>query len=135
MRKAILLPALAFAAGLFLNETSHAQPLPPRPGPIGPPPSMRPIGPPPVGIGIGVRPSPGLGIGISIGAPIPGPILPPPRPPIVVVDPICVYYSVVYRDCAHDPWRVYRSYESHRMAHLVADQLRDMGYQARVLHD
>jgi hypothetical protein len=147
MSKLILTPIVALAAGLILTVSAQAQP-PRPPGPGGP--GFRPGMPPPpvvvqpqIGVGIGIRPAPGIGIGIGIGGPsYPPPHYPPayyppppPRPPIVIVDPICDHYRVVYRDCSHDPWRTYRVYESHRYAHVVADQLRDMGYQARVLHD
>ncbi len=147
MRKTALIPAIAIAAGLFIGGTAKAQPpFPPGPGP-GPGPGLgirigippRPPGPPPrIGIGIGIRPLPGLGIGIGIGGPAVAPPRyppPPPPPPIVISDPVYDTYRVVYRDCLSDPWRTYQIYESPRVAHAVADQLRDMGYLARVLHD
>jgi hypothetical protein len=99
-----------------------------------PPPSfMRPAP------GIPFRP--GIGIGISIGGPsfppplYPSSFYPPPRPTMIIVDPICDHYHVMYRECANDPWRSYRVYESRRLALDTADQLRDMGYDARVLRD
>ena len=126
MRKMTLIPAFALAAGLLLADSAQAQP-PLRPGfPPPSPPGLRP--PPPIGL----RP-PGIGIDISIGRPMP--LYPVHRPPVIVVDPICEHYRVMYRDCPHDPWRTYRVYESHRLAHRVANDLRDMGYEARVLHD
>lgn len=138
MRKIILIPAIALAAGLFLTQTAQAQPpMPPRHGhshgPAMHPPGM-PLPPRPApAIGIGIRPSPNLGIGISIGGPVP--VYPIHRPPVIVVDPVHECYRVVYRECAHDPWRTYRVYHSHRLAHDVADQLGAMGYQTRVSHE
>lgn len=134
MRKRMLIPAIAIAAGLFFSVSAQAQPF--RPGPPGPRPGFRPGPPvvrpgPVVGLGIGIRPAPGIGIGIRLG----GPVLPPPRPPVVVVDPIRYPYRVLYRDRLDETWQVYQAYDSHRAAHDVADQLRDMGYQSRVLHD
>jgi hypothetical protein len=135
MQKRMLIPAIALAAGLLFSLSAQAQPFRPGPGP-GPgfrpgPPIIRPGPGPIVGLGIGIRAAPGIGIGIRLG----GPVLPPPRPPVVVVDPIPYSYRVLYRDRLNEPWQVYQAYESHRVAHDVAEQLRDMGYQARVLHD
>jgi hypothetical protein len=39
----------------------------------------------------------------------------------------------MYRGCAHEPWRMYRTYRSHDRAHDVAEDLQEDGYQVRIV--
>jgi hypothetical protein len=83
-----------------------------------------------IGVGIGspiVRPVP-YPIVRPVPAPIVYPVVRPSYYPPVVVAPIGHHhYDVLYRDCAHDPWRVYGRYDCREDAERVAYRLERRG--------
>jgi hypothetical protein len=44
------------------------------------------------------------------------------------------HYHVMYRVCEYEPWRIYRTFRSHALAHAVAEELEEDGYQVRIVH-
>jgi hypothetical protein len=85
-----------------------------------------------IGIGIGpvVRPVP-----YPIVRPVPAPIVYPSypvlRPTPIFVPPVHGHhhYDVLYRDCSHDPWRVYGRFDSRWEAERVSNRLERHGNQ------
>src|SRR5262245_22455041 len=80
---------------------------------------------------------PGVSIGIGIGRPAyypPTYVSPTYYTPSFYPPVVHGHYDVLYRTCAHDPWRVYGTYHSHHRAHEVEDYLEARGYDARVSH-
>jgi len=47
--------------------------------------------------------------------------------------PVCRHFSVMYRSCAAEPWRCYRTYESSYKADRVSHRLRHRGYETRIV--
>ena len=118
IRSKILIPAVALMAGLFVMEDSaKAQ----------------------VSIGVrfgqpNFRPAPP----IYRPVPLPPPVYVPypvyrPAPPEIVVPQQC--FRVVYRECDHDQWQVFRDFRNHERAHETVAMLRQRGFQAYVDHD
>jgi hypothetical protein len=57
----------------------------------------------------------------------------PPAP--ILPGPTYRTWKVLYRDCDHEPWRVYRVYRDDDDAYRTARYLRRTGHEARVVFD
>jgi hypothetical protein len=77
-----------------------------------------------------IRPVPapiGYPVPAPIGYPVLRPSYPPLYPPVVPIVRDRHDFEVLYRDCAHDPWRVYARFDERDDAERAAFRLRRSG--------